>query len=242
MPGTECSGTYIGLALTSLALLVSVCVNIILFILRHRDIKHRADTEELLYPLHYPTESPIRFEEEEEEENHQQQENPIYGNIASVSEGNCTSLCYESMTLHHSRANRKPPQTVSHLQHPDLNYASLDLDVGQKRKKKRRYHQNQTQGPAQAARGFLEVDAEVEASLPSRSSSPLASRNSIYLNSQQMALETEERERVRERGWDRDREWDTGREERGRNRDREWDTANGPSAQFRRHNEGVITA
>ncbi|KAL0994953.1 hypothetical protein UPYG_G00129890 [Umbra pygmaea] len=220
MEDTDC---YVGLALLSLALLISICVNVILFFLRHKERKHRAVTEELLYPLHYAQQSAIISDEEEEHHlnlhHHLQQENPIYGNITSMSEVNCEAMCYEAMNLRRSRENKKPHQAVSQIQQPDINYASLDLDVGQKhRKKKRRYQQNQNQ----LAGGFLEVDMEVEASLPSRSSSPLASRNSIYLNSQQMALETDEKDRkwetARERGWERDMDWETGGEERGRDR------------------------
>ncbi|XP_041706212.1 uncharacterized protein LOC121541293 [Coregonus clupeaformis] len=98
------------------------------------------------------------------------------------------------MTMQRSRGDNRKPVPQPHQ--PDLNYASLDLNVGQtiKKKKKRRYQQNQPQTQTQMGGGFLEVEVEVEASLPSRSSSPLASRNSIYLNSLQMALETEERE------------------------------------------------
>ena len=49
------------------------------------------------------------------------------------------------------------------------------------------------------------MEAIVEATLPSRSSSPMASRHSIYLNSQQMALETEEREKEKLRDVERER-------------------------------------
>ncbi|KAJ7997555.1 hypothetical protein DPEC_G00230220 [Dallia pectoralis] len=210
-----CSGTYIGLALISLALLISVALNIVLFLLRHKDTKNRADTEELLNPPHYPIES--RFEEDDEE-HCQQQENPIYGNISSVSEGIFDPVCYEPMTLCRTRENLKQPQAVSQLQQPDLNYASLDLDVRLNcKKKQRRYNQNQSPGSAQTGKGFLEVDTDVEASTPSRNNSPQASRNSIYLNSQQMALENEMR--LRERGWDRDRKWDTGEEDTRRDSD-----------------------
>lgn len=91
---------------------------------------------------------------------------------------------------------------------PDLNYASLDLNVAKKRKKKHRHQKGQTQDlspprdqlPVQQAAAmavFLEVEAEVEASLPPRNTSPMVSHNSIYLNSQQIAQETEERQRER---------------------------------------------
>ncbi|XP_045546220.1 uncharacterized protein isoform X1 [Salmo salar] len=182
-----CTWCIVPLTLFCLLLFISVCLNLTLCILRHRDTRHKADNEEFLNQQHYPRE---RLEEEEEEEENQQQENPIYGNIT-------IDLCYESMTNQRSRNDRKPaPQPQ---QQPDLNYASLDLNVGQiPKKRKRRYQQAQAQAQAlpesQMGGGFLEIDAEMEASLPSRSSSPLASRNSIYLNSLQMALQTEERE------------------------------------------------
>ncbi|XP_055792814.1 uncharacterized protein LOC129864166 [Salvelinus fontinalis] len=183
-----CTWCIASLTLISLLLFISVCINLTCF-LRNRNNRHKADKEEFLYQQHYPRESLSRLEEEEEEEEDQQQENPIYGNIT-------TDLCYEPMTKQRSRDDRKPaPQ---HHQ-PDLNYASLDLNVGQiPKKRKRRYQQAQAQAQTlpetQMDGDFLEIDAEMEASLPSRSSSPLASRNSIYLNSLQMALETEERE------------------------------------------------
>ncbi|XP_036824115.1 uncharacterized protein LOC118945350 [Oncorhynchus mykiss] len=183
---SDCTWGIISLTLTSLLLFISVCLNLSCF-LRHRDTRHKAGNEQFLYQQHYPREREIQ--EEEEEEENQQQENPIYGNIT-------TDLCYEPMTKQRSRDDRKPaPQPYQ----PDLNYASLDLNVGQiPKKRKRRYQQAQVQAQTvpetQMGGGFLEIDAEMEASLPSRSSSPLASRNSIYLNSLQMALETEERE------------------------------------------------
>ena len=123
---------------------------------------------------------------------------------------------------------------------PDLNYASLDLNMAAQKRKKRRHQQGQNQHQAQARLsqpqsqasaqmgGFLEVEAIVEATLPSRSSSPMASRHSIYLNSQQMALETEEREKEKLRDverervrnlsdeggmqWDVDAQWERARE------------------------------
>lgn len=90
---------------------------------------------------------------------------------------------------------------------PDLNYASLDLKIANKRKKKARHQQGQAQGrnkPQDQVAGhhapantFLEVDAEVDAHLPPRDTSTMVSHSSIYLNSQQIAQEAEEMERER---------------------------------------------
>ena len=44
---------------------------------------------------------------------------------------------------------------------------------------------------------FLEVEADMDAHLPSRNTSTMVSHSSIYLNSQQIAQETEELERDR---------------------------------------------
>lgn len=88
---------------------------------------------------------------------------------------------------------------------PDLNYASLDLKVANKHKKKHHHQQGNAQGrkvqdqqpvhlppPVNA---FLEVDVNMDAHLPSRDTSTLVSHSSIYLNSQQIAQETEDKER-----------------------------------------------
>lgn len=145
------------------------------------------------------------------------------------------------MTLHFNASSKQltllashHPLTFSSLWQPvppDLNYASLDLNVAPKRKKKHRNPQGQTQiqnqlqarlsqplaMPTAPMTVFLEVEAEVEASLPSRNSSPMVSSSSIYLNSQQIAQETEERERGKhmnmareEMGWDGIKKWESG--------------------------------
>lgn len=88
----------------------------------------------------------------------------------------------------------------------DLNYASLDLKVAMKRKKKHSHLQGQTQGhntlldhlPERLTpppNAFLEVDTDVDAHLPSRETCTMVSHSSIYLNSQQIAQEAEEMER-----------------------------------------------
>lgn len=96
------------------------------------------------------------------------------------------------------------PLFLSQEEPADVSYASLDLSVAQKRKKKRKYQQKQSQ--------IYEVQTHAppdgEPALPSRSSSLMVSRNSIYLNSHQVALETEEldRQRERDRKYSRERE------------------------------------
>ncbi|XP_061596628.1 uncharacterized protein LOC133460114 [Cololabis saira] len=93
---------------------------------------------------------------------------------------------------------------------PDLNYASLDLKKAKKRKKKhgnvqeqlQSRHQPQDRG-APPANVFLEVDADVEPHLPDRDASTMVSHSSIYLNSQQIAMETEEMQREQQDpGWE----------------------------------------
>ncbi|XP_042562936.1 T-cell receptor-associated transmembrane adapter 1 [Clupea harengus] len=186
---SDCKVAYIGLFLTGLALIISVSFNILLYSMRRRDQKVR-DAEEYLY--NYSERSEERFEEEV-----QQQDNPIYGNI-------CTNggepeaendVCYEQM----AGPKRKQKQA-------DVSYASLDLSIAKKHKKKRKFqtnqnqaHQNQTHQAHMTPQGSLEVaDPEEEATLPSRSSSLMVSRHSIYLNSQQIAQEAQELEREKQ--------------------------------------------
>lgn len=119
---------------------------------------------------------------------------------------------------------------------PDLNYASLDLKVTNKPKKKHR--RNHPQGcknvQEQVAVGlsppmnaFLEVDINVDAQLPPIDQSSMISHSSIYLNTQQIAKETEDMAReqsvyMEEKGSDwitRDQDWEEG-EKRRDSRDR----------------------
>ncbi|XP_066507879.1 uncharacterized protein [Hoplias malabaricus] len=199
MPGE--TGCYIGVTLTSLALLISVSLNIILYTLRKRERQSRA-VEEALYRHSLQDD---RFDDEEQ----LSQNNPIYGNICMDGGGtaNFNYGLYEPRTNLSTRQEEKDEPN-------DVSYASLDLTVAQKRKKKRKYHNkpNQTHQvqthtpPGQQSSVDTSVDHEV--TLPSRSSSLMVSRNSIYLNSHQVALEAEELERER----DREREWKSNRE------------------------------
>ncbi|XP_048093402.1 uncharacterized protein LOC125290966 isoform X1 [Alosa alosa] len=183
-PILDCAQAYIGLALTGLALMISVCLNVLLYSLRRRDQKTR-DAEEYLYDNSEHSEN--RFEEEV-----QQQENPIYGNICTnggESEA-ANEMCYEPMTGRDPTPNERPA---------DVSYASLDLRNAKKHKKKRKYQQNQTaqtqkaQFHATLPQGCLDVaEGEEDVTLPSRSSSLMVSRHSIYLNSQQITQEAQE--------------------------------------------------
>ncbi|XP_071780760.1 uncharacterized protein LOC139931213 isoform X2 [Centroberyx gerrardi] len=234
---SECNYAWLGLTVTSLALLISVCLNVIFCVLRRRAPIYR-DTDAHLYPQAYQTER--RSEDEghdfHDHNHHELQENPIYGNINT--DRDLQEVCYEMMTKQRTKDSTKPLE-------PDLNYASLDLNVAKKRKKKHRHQQGQTQDPSKLQNRlsqpllqptapmavFLEVEVEVEASLPSRNSSPMVSHNSIYLNSQQITQETEDRERERginpewehmgwegvrrregggSRAWKEEREWEGG--------------------------------
>ncbi|KAI4877466.1 hypothetical protein NFI96_015432, partial [Prochilodus magdalenae] len=196
-----CTGAYTGVVLTSIALVISISLNVVLYSLRRKDRQSR-EVEEPLYPDSFPID---RFEEEEEVEvevERHNQENPIYGNICTEGGGPLRLVDYGSYEPRTNQSARQDEQS----EQADISYASLDLNLVQKRKKKRKYqqkqgqaHQAQTHLPPLAQQNSLEDDADCEVALPSRSSSLMMSRNSIYLNSHQVALETEERERERER-------------------------------------------
>lgn len=77
-----------------------------------------------------------------------------------------------------------------------VNYASLDLSKAKKPKKKCRpkHAQGCNNLPAHLTplNSFLEVDVDLEAQLPPGDASPLLSHSSVYLNTQQIAKETED--------------------------------------------------
>ncbi|KAG9263662.1 hypothetical protein AMEX_G23716 [Astyanax mexicanus] len=187
------------MSLTSIGLVISVSLNILLYTLRRRERQNR-DVEEPLYRDYFHGD---RFEDEAVN-----QDNPIYGNICMEGGGRENEYPGEPRT---NQSVRQDEQDDS----ADVSYASLDLTVAQKRKKKRKYqqkqsqtHQAQTHSAPMAQQSCLETGSDCEVALPSRSSSLMVSRNSIYLNSHQVALETEEleRERKRERQSNRARE------------------------------------
>ncbi|XP_054482299.1 uncharacterized protein LOC129113848 isoform X2 [Anoplopoma fimbria] len=220
----------IGLVVLSLALFISLCINIIICIRRSKQLCRDTDVCCLIHIC--TAKSPSQDEghyfhninDDEQQENplnhHEQQENPIYGNISS-DRSDFVEICYESME--HSREQMKKS-----LQ-PDLNYASLDLKMAKKRMKKNRHQQGQAQGrnklqdelPVHLTpplNAFLEVEADMDAHLPSRDTSTMVSHSSIYLNSQQIAQEAEETERERginmeweDGGWEGIRRKDDGR-------------------------------
>lgn len=109
---------------------------------------------------------------------------------------------------------------------PDLNYASLDLKVAKLHKKKARHQHSHAQGRGTPQDAFLEVDADMDAQLPSRDTSTMVSHSSIYLNSQQIAQETDDmgRERSVEKEsvcWEGVRRFQDGYKEREERRDRQ---------------------
>ncbi|KAJ8402298.1 hypothetical protein AAFF_G00371630 [Aldrovandia affinis] len=178
---------YAALTLISLGLMISVCLNIVLYRLKPRNSQGEV-LGEFMYPEAY------HMERHEDEEGQGHQENPIYGNInpdrtGAEGIGGGEDVFYEHMNTR-SR-EEKPPQQ-------DVAYASLDLTVGQKRRKKNRKKQN-PKGQNRVGQSSQHEFLEVQSALPSRTSSPMMSRNSIYLNSQQVALETE-------LGWEREME------------------------------------
>ncbi|XP_026225699.1 uncharacterized protein LOC113168866 [Anabas testudineus] len=205
------STTLIALVLLSLALLISMCLNVI-FCIRRRATLCR-DTENCCSSHNYEGEGLTQeeghyfhdlnhHEQQENPHNHQeQQENPIYGNITI----DRRDVCYEMMNKQQTRDHMKPPE-------PDLNYASLDLKLAKKRKK-HRHQQGQPQGrntfqdqlPIHQ-NDFLEVEEDIDDCLPSRDTSTMVSHSSIYLNSQQIAQEAEEMEREKSANMERENE------------------------------------
>ncbi|XP_031728563.1 uncharacterized protein LOC116397357 [Anarrhichthys ocellatus] len=198
----------VALVLLSLALFVSFCLNVI-FCMR-RSTKLCRETDECCLKHICTAESPSQDEghyfhnlnDDEQQQNphdhHEPQENPIYGNISSERRDSA-DVCYEIMTMQQTRDRMKSLQ-------PDLNYASLDLKMAKKRMKNNRHQQGHAQGRNKLqdelpvhltppANSFLEVEADMDADLPSRDTSIMVSHSSIYLNSQQIAQETEEMER-----------------------------------------------
>ncbi|XP_029375650.1 uncharacterized protein LOC115054532 [Echeneis naucrates] len=193
----ECLVELVGLSLLIVALLMSMCLNLFLCIKRRAYLLREKDNYG--YPRSYEGEGPSQVEGHYFHDlNHrEQQENPIYGNIST----DRTEVCYEMMTMQHTRDRFK------HVE-PDLNYASLDLKLAKKRRKKHRQQQDQTRGrgncqdhlPGQLTptmNSFLELEGDGDTHLPPRDTSTMVSHSSIYLNSQQIAQETEETERER---------------------------------------------
>nr|XP_046267285.1 uncharacterized protein LOC124070957 [Scatophagus argus] len=245
---SECTYQTIGLAILSLALLISMCLNVF-FCIRRKAILCK-DTDECYNIQGYEGESPSQDEghyfynlnDHEQQENpqnhHEQQENPIYGNISTDRRVTVDS-CYEMMTMQHTRDHKKSLE-------PDLNYASLDLKKANKHKKKHRYQQGHAQGRNKqqdqltvhrtpSLNAFLEVEADLDAQLPSKDTGTMVSHSSIYLNSQQIAQETEDMERQRDVNMEREnvswegikgqedgggREW-TGQQESQKRKDRQ---------------------
>ncbi|XP_016336915.1 broad-complex core protein [Sinocyclocheilus anshuiensis] len=208
--GTECTSQYVTIGLTSIALLISVCLNVAFSLLRRKGKKYAANENMFEYgdePLRQDSLRSYRFEDDEME----RQENPIYGNICLEAGGPfemSPEVCYEQMS--HAGTAKQGLK----VQQGDVSYASLDLTANKKRRKKRKYqtqthpqtHQAQTHPQPASQQNCMDQDDEADVTLPSRSSSLMVSRHSIYLNSHQVALETEEREREREREMEMERE------------------------------------
>ncbi|KAM4546151.1 uncharacterized protein PAE49_018544 [Odontesthes bonariensis] len=214
---SDCFAPLLALGFLSLALAISLCINVILYI-RSRAASHR-DVDEHRYPqiserenlseteMHYFNGVSHQEQQENSHNHHEEQENPIYGNITT----DRNEVCYETMTMQRTKDFLKPSE-------PDLNYASLDLKLAKKRKKKHRHPQGHPQARsklqeqlpdhlAPAVNTFLEVDVDIDSHLPSKDISTMVSHSSIYLNSQQIAQETEEMEREGgSRGWEGDQE------------------------------------
>ncbi|XP_067289967.1 uncharacterized protein [Pseudorasbora parva] len=209
---SECIYEHVAIALTSIGLLISVCLNVAFYLLRRKGKISAANENMFDYgeePLRRDSLQSYRFEDDEME----RQENPIYGNICIDGGGAfemSPEMCYEQM----SQAS-----TVKQglkVQQGDVSYASLDLTVNKKRKKKRKYqrqaHQAQTHPQPTSQQHCMDQDNEADVTLPSRSSSLMVSRHSIYLNSHQVALEAEEMERERERMKEMERDDNAERE------------------------------
>lgn len=215
---------HVALGLLSVALSISLCLNVI-FCIKRRAIlcrekngsccPHTSEEETLSHNEgHYFHDLNHQEQRENPHNHHEQQENPIYGNISTERRSSAEG-CYEMMTMQRTRENKKPFQN-------DLNYASLDLKTAKKRKKKHRHQHSQSQGrnhfPEQQSvhhtpplNTFLEVDADMDAHLPSRDTSTMVSHSSIYLNSQQIAQQTEEMEREKNLTLERNVGWNSMR-------------------------------
>ncbi|XP_057177256.1 uncharacterized protein LOC130546155 [Triplophysa rosa] len=203
-----CIPYYVTITLTSVALLISVGLNVVLYLLRRQNRYNTANENLFAYgeePFRRNSVHSDRFEDDEME----RQENPIYGNIClevGGSYGMSEEMCYEQM----SQASTS--KKVLKVEHGDVSYASLDLTVNKKRRKKRKFqkqaqtYQAQTHSQPASLQNCQDQDTEVDDTLPSRTSSLMVSRHSIYLNSHQVALEAEERERGRERETDENEE------------------------------------
>lgn len=204
---TECHFVILALLLLSLALLASLCLNLIFCLLRHKQSSHKdknsSSHNKSLPQIEeaYQGETNNYAPEENPHSLHLQQENPIYGNI--ITDGTGSVVVYEAMTV---RAKDRTEPLES-----NLNYASLDLKLAMKRKRR---HQQSHVLPGQ-----IPLPDQLQARLPApenalldeaclslRDQSPVVSHSSIYLNSQQIGLEKEDRENKMH--------WQTTREER----------------------------
>ncbi|XP_051539725.1 uncharacterized protein LOC127432552 isoform X2 [Myxocyprinus asiaticus] len=217
MSNPQCIEAYVAVSLTSMALLISVCLNVALYLLRRQE-RHKAANRDIFKcgeePFRRVSIQSERFENNEME----RQENPIYGNICLDGGGPfgmSEDVCYEQMS-HASSAKQGLK-----VRQGDVSYASLDLTTNKKRRKKRKCkkqgqtHQAQTYSQPSAQQNCLDQDTEAEVTLPSRTSSLMVSRHSIYLNSHQVALEAEEREREWEREREKEKERQKDRDDNG---------------------------
>ncbi|XP_051972449.1 uncharacterized protein LOC127636097 isoform X2 [Xyrauchen texanus] len=208
MLNMECFGEYVAVTLTSMALLISVCLNVALYLLRRQE-RHKAANRDIFQcgeePFRRISIQSERFEIDEME----RQENPIYGNICLDGGGTLgmsEDVCYEQMS--HASTTKHSLK----VQQGDVPYASLDLTTNKRRRKKRKCkkqgqtHHDQTYSQPSAQQNCLDQDTDAEVTLPSRTSSLMVSRHSIYLNSHQVALEAEERERELEREREKERQ------------------------------------
>lgn len=196
----QCTPQYVAIILTSVSLLISVGLNIVLYLLRRQNRYNTVSENHFSYgeeQFHRNSVHSDRFEDDEME----RQENPIYGNIClevGGSYGMSEEICYEQM----SKASTSKKGLKA--EHGDVSYASLDLTTNKKRRKKRKFqkqpqtYQAQTHSQHASLQNCQDQDTEADVTLPSRTSSLMVSRHSIYLNSRQVALETEERDRERD--------------------------------------------
>lgn len=231
MSSDACTNSYVAIALISLGLVISVCLNVTLYLLRRQDRYKRANEDPFDYgEEEFRRNSIDRFEDDEME----RQENPIYGNICLEVGGSFRmpeDVCYEQM----SQASTSKKTLKVHQ--GDVSYASLDLSANKKRKKKRKFqkqaqtHQAQTHPQPVSQQNCEDQDIDADITLPSRTSSLTVSRHSIYLNSHQVALEAEERERERERVRELERERNETEEFELRNSHEDFDHSLGRSRQ-----------
>ncbi|CAL8363578.1 unnamed protein product [Lota lota] len=205
----NCFTQWMVLIAMSLGLLLSIGINVACCFLRQREDSQR-DSNEKRYQRQ--SSSIENGADHFQDVAYELQENPIYGNILKERRAKEFTAPRETMTMQHRREGNKPSE--SHM-----NYASLDLNVIKRGKKTPGAQPEPTADPRldllaclpRPSGADLQPPEAEEGLLPSGvGGSTVASHSSIYLNSQQIAMETEEQgrdETSQPPVWCSDRDW-----------------------------------